>query len=638
MVSFAIAGKRAGYGDFTNDPRLKKLLLYYAKTQTPRNVQRDNLRASGAWGRGTSADRIGVLAMAAFMSAKSDPDFSRTMQWMYASEGCPAPGADWRMGGFEAYAFDRSMPAQAPEWTSELFPNLGVFFRSAYNTPRESYLIFLSHTNDLRNLDVWTPGIGGFSQWFGRGKPLSTCFNIDTGYRARHELLRDGVLLARNWGAPGDPKGPFGYYVTTTPQAAALQPAADYARSTFSYVKPDNRDWFPDIVPPAYPRVTPATAPRLEWTRQVLFLKDPDPAVRPISSCATPHAAGSPPPGSSGRSRRRSARRSRPAICRLFWPTSPAPNSCRRASFPPAIAIPPSGNAIWMSSISSPVRAPLRATRSVMAEGISACPNTRICCTCSSPATAPTTWPSYPRPRGEAVPAFTTPADGKIIKVSGAFGTDYALLASEETSASCDGITISGTAAAVQQRGAETWLTLGTAGELHWQEYGLHAAMSASMHISPALLTLSLPSDSTGGRVTLTAPRLEGEIPGIRCASPGKRRRLSVNDSAGGDAGGVGAVRAAISAPLLPDPEDWPLGREIMPFDSSMRNASTVWKPTAVAHREESWQSGVHRREAKQLLVQTMKCPYLSTRSAMVIGFQTVLAFLPVPSYASFTE
>ena len=161
---------------------------------------------------------------------------------------------------------------------TEFFPNLGVFFRSAYNTPHESYLIFLSHTDCLRNLDIWTSCIGGFAQWFGRGKPLSTCFNADTGYAVRHELLRDGVRLARNWGEPGDPKGPFGYYTKTEPQAVALQPGADYARSRFRYTKVNDRDWFPALAPPAFPRVTPATEPKLDWTRQALFIKDADPA------------------------------------------------------------------------------------------------------------------------------------------------------------------------------------------------------------------------------------------------------------------------------------------------------------------------------------------------------------------------
>ena len=78
MIAYAIAAQRAGFRDFTDDPRLKKLLLYFAKTQTPRDPQRGNVRATRARGRGTTGDRLPLFAIAARMTAKADPDFSRT--------------------------------------------------------------------------------------------------------------------------------------------------------------------------------------------------------------------------------------------------------------------------------------------------------------------------------------------------------------------------------------------------------------------------------------------------------------------------------------------------------------------------------------------------------------------------------
>ena len=112
----------------------------------------------------------------------------------------------------------------------------------------------------------------------------------------------------------------------------------------------------------------------------------------------------------------------------------------------------------------------------------------------------------FPHLRTEAAPTFTTLADGKIIRVTGAFGTDYAFLATEATTAAADGVTVTGTAATIQQRDQHTTLTLGAPGELRYQDYGLHAVMGATLAVTPAALTISLPSDHTGGRLTLIAP------------------------------------------------------------------------------------------------------------------------------------
>ncbi len=72
MIAFAVAAQRAGFRDCTDDPRLTKVLLYHAKSRTPRAPRRGNARASGAWGRGPSGDRLPLFAIAAWMTAKSE--------------------------------------------------------------------------------------------------------------------------------------------------------------------------------------------------------------------------------------------------------------------------------------------------------------------------------------------------------------------------------------------------------------------------------------------------------------------------------------------------------------------------------------------------------------------------------------
>ncbi|MGD0092136.1 MAG: hypothetical protein ABSE73_19655, partial [Planctomycetota bacterium] len=542
LVTYAVAAQRAGFHDFTNDPRLKKFLLYYAKTQTPRDPQRGNLRATGAWGRGTSGDKHAVFGVAARMTAKSDPAFSQVMQWTWKELGCPTFMGDGRLGGFEPYYQDRRLPAQAPAWSSDLFPNLGVFFRSAFNTPNESYLILLSHTDYLRNLDVWTPGIGGFSQWFGRGKPLSTCFNVDTGYSARHELLRDGVRLARNWGAPGDPKAPFGLLVKTEPQAVALFPlplregvgggGADYVRARFTSTKADDRDWFPTLAPPAFPRVVPAKEPKLDWTRQVLFLKDTEPAGPAYIVVHDTTSGGQP-------------------TAWQFWTLSEkigAPEQTKDlaaflADKPGAKLLParelPAGNrytAIGQFEmdveffVASPAGTP-RHTLRYGGPDNSRVPEYEDLLHLQQPGDGAYYVAIFPRPRQEQSPEFTALADGKIIKAAGAFGSDYALLAPDAATATAEDVRMAGTAAAVQVRPTGTTLTLGAAGQVQWKTFGLEAPQAATLLAAGDTLTLSLPADSPGGTLAIIAPAgwsLKEPVNGVTCEAQAGKYALTL--------------------------------------------------------------------------------------------------------------
>jgi hypothetical protein len=148
---------------------------------------------------------------------------------------------------------------------------------------------------------------------------------------------------------------------------------------------------------------------------------------------------------------------------------------------------------------------------------------------------------AYPRPRTEAPPTFTRLADGTILKVSGTNGTDYAFLAVETRTAEAEDIRFAGTAAAVQQRQDATTLSLAAAGEARAAEFGLAGPAAASLRISPAELTVVLPTDSPGGEFQITAPgtwrlgpgtagvTLDGPADGVhRLTVPAGRRTVSL--------------------------------------------------------------------------------------------------------------
>ncbi len=505
MLTYAITARRAGFHDFSQDPRLKKLILYFAKYNTPRDVQRKNLRSIGAYGRGHGGF-LAVFGVAAAFYQDSDPELSRTLQWLWAENGHPLFMGDSRLGGMEPYFVDRRLPAAAPAWESELFPQLGALLRAGFNTPTESYVNLLTATDSLRNLDIWTPGIGGISQWFGRGRPLSTCFTWQVGYHERHELLRDGVRLARNWGATEDPKGPFGHYTGTRFGAFAALPCLDYVRSTFVNTRADDRDWFPENLPP-YPRVTPATATDLEWTRQALFVKDADPAGPAYLVLRDTTAGGQP-------------------TAWQFWTLSDklgTPDQARDAAFladkpgpahQPARELPPGNRYTAVGQfgmdveyfIASPADTPRHTLRWGGTWAGNRVPEYQDLLHLQMPGDGAYVVVLFPRPRDEAPPSFASFGDGRLIKVSGAYGTDYCFLSSAESAIEAEGVSVRATAATVQERPDGVVLSLPAGGTVRHGAYGLASPVAASMQVTEEAVSVTLPRDTAGGRLTVFAP------------------------------------------------------------------------------------------------------------------------------------
>ena len=122
----------------------------------------------------------------------------------------------------------------------------------------------------------------------------------------------------------------------------------------------------------------------------------------------------------------------------------------------------------------------------------------------------------FPRPRTEAVPAFSSLADGKIIRVTGGFGTDLCFLNNTETTAEAAGATFRGTSAAVQKRGDRLLLTLGASGAVAFEGYRIAAEFAVGMRTAPDKIVIILPSDYAGGEIEVKVPgrwKVSGETP-----------------------------------------------------------------------------------------------------------------------------
>jgi hypothetical protein len=89
----------------------------------------------------------------------------------------------------------------------------------------------------------------------------------------------------------------------------------------------------------------------------------------------------------------------------------------------------------------------------------------------------------FPRKRETPAPIFATLGNGTIIKISGAFGTDYGFLSLMPKGAVGEGAVFNGIAGSVQDRADGLMLCLGAKGEVNYQGYGLTADGAASLRV-----------------------------------------------------------------------------------------------------------------------------------------------------------
>jgi hypothetical protein len=285
----------------------------------------------------------------------------------------------------------------------------------------------------------------------------------------------------------------------------AAQATTDYVRTRVVNTTVDDRDWFPTGLP-AFPREVLPTSPKLEWTRQVLLVKSANP-LGPAYLVLRDTTHGG-----------------QPTVWQ-FWTLSEkigTPAQAADANFladKPGKAILPSRE-LPMSDrytavgqqgvdveyfIASPANTPRYTLRYGGREN-GGVQEWQDLLHLRQPGDGAYYMVLYPRPQAEAPPAFSTLADGKIIKVDGGAWMDYAFLVEEPIKAEADGVTFNGTSGAVQITDKGATLTLGAAGEVKYKEVALAADGPATLQFAGTSLTLTLPAGHAAMTVTLTAP------------------------------------------------------------------------------------------------------------------------------------
>ncbi len=592
ILAFAVASSNSGMRDYVNDPRVKRLVMWWGKMLTARDPRPQgmtgatpNRRYFPAMGRdciGFPGGTCGVLARAL---AKTDPALASDLQWAWLEEGANEHLA--HMGGFSYVSCDKTLPTKLPAWTSEVFPYAGAVMRHGLGTPNEHQVMLYSGDHFAA---FYTSHTGSFPGIFAYGTPVAGSFagsyEYQEGYLTCHvDLARPKVNLsdrqlygyhgnprdANMWGWPTGQLARFGEHgglanvssFTTLPRQdyAAVDVARHYPRS----MKLDWKQTLPD-----WPKAPARGKPPVDWRRQTLFLKDDDPA-NPAYLLI-----------------RDSVKGGQPTMWQM-WTISYTLDTPEKVkdidavlAGPPLMAddpeageaVKPTGkpnekawNVILPSRalegdrftaigqlgvdveyyIASPTHTPRHTLRwgtdyIVSTTNKHERPEYQDLLHLQLPGDGVYFVAFYPRKRNMPAPAFSTLGDGTIIKVAGDFGADYGFLSANETTAAGDGARFTGTAASVQDRNTGLALTISAKGSVQFKGFGLTSDHAATLRVGAKELRVEVPAaiqppafamqqPFPGSTVTLTAPgtlALARPQPGVALAKTAAGWELTV--------------------------------------------------------------------------------------------------------------
>ncbi len=423
LIGCFLMARNAGFSDDLYHPRMKKVGEWFAKISTPPDFRTAGTRHFPPIGNTYIGEPTGEFGILAYLWKHADPRFASEMQWMHRQHGArttPGIGGFFpTLAGYRTILHDETIPAVAPAYGSEWFPRTGVVLRSGFPSGRETSLYMIAG----RNHDHYDKDSGSVTLW-GKGR-----------------------IVADDFGYYG--------YVTGEDHSMVLSPSApDIDLMTISEF---------------------ATSARLDyvrgrkksWTRQIAFIKDPDPLAanyfvfsdRVVPSdhvtwrlwlTAAKVTLEGPTASVEGRE-------DVDTDVVFAWPERPdwRTETISRTS---GSGISPTGQ-----------EGPTTTTQT----GLIAKLGSGLGCTVVV----------YPRMKGRPRAAITSIADGKGVKVQSESGTDYVFLAPERFRFRQGDVDFDGTAGAILNRGSGTTLVLGSPGRIAMGASALESAHAAERQL-----------------------------------------------------------------------------------------------------------------------------------------------------------
>jgi hypothetical protein len=188
MVSFdhLIAGfmmaANAGFSDRLYDPRMRKVIEWFALISTPRDARTGGWRHQPPIGNTYPGEPNGIHGIAAALWKDKDPEFAAKMQWLFEEHGSyPGLGSGWNFPTMLGYRFLMNSsgvrPKPASDFGSARFRKTGAVLRNRMDTDRETYLHLIAGSNH-EHYDADSGSI----MLYGKGRVLCD----DWGYHGLH--------------------------------------------------------------------------------------------------------------------------------------------------------------------------------------------------------------------------------------------------------------------------------------------------------------------------------------------------------------------------------------------------------------------------------------------------------------------
>ncbi|MGD9804361.1 MAG: hypothetical protein AB7E81_03770 [Hyphomicrobiaceae bacterium] len=195
MLAVFACTRNLGRGDYLFHPRMRKVIEWLAKITTPPDARIDGRRHLPPIGNTYMLEPTGQFGTIASLWRTRDPAFSAEMQWMHLRSGSPifsgVGGYSPAMGPYQMALKDSTLPAQKPDYASELFPRTGAVLRNHFGTERETQMHIIAGSNhahydyDSGSITIWGKGrlISDDFGYYGRA-PMSDHSMVESKHRA----------------------------------------------------------------------------------------------------------------------------------------------------------------------------------------------------------------------------------------------------------------------------------------------------------------------------------------------------------------------------------------------------------------------------------------------------------------------
>ncbi len=524
LIFYAIAAQQAGFGDFLTDPKFKRMCMLYERLLTPGDPQRvlpararkgePTLHESGRFprvsaphGRGERGDRWGMGGLLARAQQKLDPPYAAVMQWSWKKTEMTYVMGEG-MGGLERLYADPKLPEKAPNWESEYIRRLGYLLRNGTGTNNENFLLFISQFATNPDGEIWPSETGAITKWFARGVPLSGEFN-GYPYSNLHSLLLNRVMPAASY-QPGKPPPPTGFSGKAKQDGFATLSRLDYASAEFELTEAWSRVFTIPSTVPTFPPARQVGGLPMNWQRQLLSVKDDNADGISYIICRDTVNGKQPTQWHFWTLSEMIGSSTEVANRQKFLADAPGekivgPRVLKGDRF---TAIGQFGMDLEYY-VASPVGTPRHTVRYGQRSNAADLPSFaeyQDLLQLTLPSDGNYFVAMYPHKPNEQAPTFSKNSDGKVITIHGEWGTDYAFLSKDSTTAKMADISFEGTASSVQDRRSGLVLALGAAGSITAKSYTLTAPLGAALRVEPDTLTIELSTYDQAFELYMAAP------------------------------------------------------------------------------------------------------------------------------------